>query len=108
MARLRFTDVQARPTECLGLSSLRFDEFQQLVEPFEAAWRTLGAAPARSRTARAQRFGLSETDAASVISSQVEEEPAPVAPPEAPLWPLTGRNGVSSTPKTLLKTLNNR
>src|SRR5467141_2984978 len=43
-----------------------------------AALRTLGDAPARSLTALAQRLGVSEVDAASVVGS-VEEEPAPVA-----------------------------
>jgi hypothetical protein len=55
MAALRFTDVQSRPTECLDLTSLTLDEFQQLVPPFEAAfqahmavWRLDG----KPRTAR--------------------------------------------------------
>ena len=43
-----------------------------------AALRTLGDAPARSLAALAQRLGVTEADAASVVSS-LEEEPAPVA-----------------------------
>jgi hypothetical protein len=39
MAGLRFTDVQARPTEFLDFTSLTLDEFQQLVPPFEAAFQ---------------------------------------------------------------------
>ncbi len=71
-----------------------------------AALRTLGDAPARSFTALAQRLGVSEADAATVVDS-LEEDPAPVAPvpaaaPASPLLPMTGRNGVSSVPKTLL------
>jgi hypothetical protein len=71
-----------------------------------AAQRTLGDAPARSLTALAQRLGVSEADAASVVGSR-EEEPAPVvavpdAAPASPLVPMTGRNGASSAPKTLL------
>jgi hypothetical protein len=70
-----------------------------------AALRTRGDAPARSLTALAQRLGVSEA-AASVVSS-LEEEPtsvaaAPIATPDAPLLPMTGRNGASSAPKTLL------
>src|ERR687892_1201607 len=42
-----------------------------------AALRTLGDAPARSLSALAQRLGVSEADAASVVGS-LEEEPAPV------------------------------
>ena len=182
MARLRFADVQSRPTEFLDFTSLTLDEFQLLVAPFEtafqahmAAWRldgkprtarqfavdkncplptpedrlfflltylktyslqvvqgrlfgmgqskanqwihallpvllaalrTLGDAPARSLAALAQRLGVSEADAATVVTP-LEEAPAPVvavptAAPAAPLLPMTGRNGASSAPKTLL------
>jgi Helix-turn-helix of DDE superfamily endonuclease len=55
MGRLRFTDIQTRPSEVLDLTSLTVDEFQLLVLPFEAAfqahmarWRLDG----RPRTAR--------------------------------------------------------
>jgi hypothetical protein len=175
MASIRFTDVQARPTEFLDFTSLTLDEFQQLVPPFEAAYqahlaawrldgkpraarrftvykncplptpedrlffiltylktyalqvvhgrlfgmgqskanqwihvllpallaalRTLGDAPARSLTALAQRFGVSEADAAAVVTP-LEEEPTPA--PDAPRLPMTVPNGASSAPKTLL------
>jgi hypothetical protein len=182
MASIRFTDVQARPSEFLDLTSLTLDEFQQLVPPFEtafqahmAAWlpdgkprtarqfsvykncplptpedrlffiltylktyslqvvqgrlfgmgqskanqwihvllpvllvalRTLGDAPARSLTALAQRLGVSEADAAAVVAPREEEAAsgcaAPVATPDSPLLPMTGRSGASSAPKTLL------
>jgi Helix-turn-helix of DDE superfamily endonuclease len=39
MASVRFTDVQAHPTEFLDLTSLTLAEFQQLVPPFEAAFQ---------------------------------------------------------------------
>jgi hypothetical protein len=39
MGGLRFTDIQARPTEVLDLTSLTLAEFQQLVSPFEAAFQ---------------------------------------------------------------------
>ena len=55
MASVRFTDLQARPTEFLDMTSLTLDEFQHLVLPFEtafqahmAAWRLDG----KPRTAR--------------------------------------------------------
>jgi hypothetical protein len=69
------------------------------------ALRTLGDAPARSLTALAKRLGVSEADAATVVTPL--EEPAPVATVPAaalasPLLLMTGRNGVSSAPKTLL------
>jgi DDE superfamily endonuclease len=182
MASIRFTDVQARPSEFLDFTSLTRDEFQQLVPPFEtafhahlAAWRldrkpriarqftvykncplptpedrlffilvylktyalqvmhgrlfgmgqskahqwihvllpvllaalrTLGDAPARSLTALAQRLGITEADATPIIVL-LEETPAPQAAtpadvPASPLLPMTGRNGGSSAPKTLL------
>ena len=178
MASIRFTDVQARPTEFLDFTSLTLAEFQQLVPPFEAAFhahmaawrldgkprtvrqfivykncplptpedrlffilvylktyalqvvqgrlfgmgqskanqwihvllpallaalRTLSDAPARSLTALAQRLGVSEADAATVITPLAEEPAAPAAAPASPLLPMTGRNGASSAPKTLL------
>src|SRR5712691_2186138 len=71
-----------------------------------AALRTLGDAPARSLTALAQRLGISEAAAATVVAP-LEETPAPVvtgptAASVAPLLPMTAPNGVSSAPKTLL------
>src|SRR5881397_2624899 len=42
-----------------------------------AALRILGDAPARSLTALAQRLGVTEADAASVVIPLVEEEPTP-------------------------------
>src|SRR5207253_7614489 len=56
MASIRFTDVQARPSEFLDLTSLTLEEFQQLVPPFEtafqahlAAWRLDGKPRIASR-----------------------------------------------------------
>ena len=71
-----------------------------------AALRTLGDAPARSLIALAQRLGVSEADAATVVTP-LEEEPAhggadPAAEAASPLLPMTGQNGGSSAPKTLL------
>ena len=62
-----------------------------------AALRALGDAPARSLSALAQRLGVSEADAATVVVP-LEEEPTPVAPipaaaPASPLLPMTARNG---------------
>jgi Helix-turn-helix of DDE superfamily endonuclease len=67
-----------------------------------AALRTLGDAPARSLAALAQRLGVTEADAAAVVSS-LEEEPVPLATTSvSPLLPMTGRNDALSAPKTLL------
>jgi len=71
-----------------------------------AALRTLGDAPARSLSALAQRLGISEADAATVVVPPEEEStpvaPIPAAAPASPLLPMTGRNDASSAPKTLL------
>jgi hypothetical protein len=71
-----------------------------------AALRTLGDAPARSLAALAQRLGVSEAAAAIVVGPLVEGPTPGVAGPAAasasPLLPMTGRNGASSVPKTLL------
>jgi len=71
-----------------------------------AALRTLGDAPARSLAALAQRLGVSEAAAAIVVGPLVEGPTPGVAGPAAasasPLLPMTGRNGASSAPKTLL------
>jgi hypothetical protein len=71
-----------------------------------AVLRALGDAPARSLNALAQRLGVTDADAATVIAP-LEEELVPVATipttaPASPLVPMTGRNGASSAPKTLL------
>src|SRR5712691_1090998 len=182
MASVRFTDVQARPTEFLDFTSLTFEEFQTLVPPFEAAFhahmavwrldgkprtarqftvytncplptpedrlfflltylktyalqvvqgrlfgmgqskanqwihmllpallaalRDLGDGPARSLTALAQRLGVTQADAAMVVTPRAEEPPpvvaVPAVAPASPLLPTTGRNGASSALKTLL------
>src|SRR5881296_3519362 len=63
-----------------------------------AALRSLGDAPARSLTALAQRLGVAEADAATMVTP-LEEEPTSSPVPASPLVPMTGRNGASSAPK---------
>ena len=70
-----------------------------------AALRALGDAPARSLAALAQRLGVSEAAAATMVTA-FEEESAPVvavptATPAAPLFRMTAPSGASSAPKTL-------
>ena len=71
-----------------------------------AALRALGDAPARSLTALAQRRGVSEADAATVVVPLKEESapgsPIPAAAPASPLLPMTAPSGASPAPKTLL------
>jgi hypothetical protein len=70
-----------------------------------AALRALGDAPARSLTALAQRLGVAEADAATVVTPQVEEATpvvaVPTAAPAAPLLPMTAPSGASAAPRTL-------
>jgi hypothetical protein len=65
-----------------------------------AARRARGAAPTRSLPALAQRLGGAAAEAA--IRGAPLAEPPPSPAPASPLWPMTGRNGASSAPKTLL------
>jgi hypothetical protein len=71
-----------------------------------AALRTLGDAPTRSLAALAQRLGVAEADAATVVAPLEEEGTSPAAAPSivpaSPLLPMTAPNGVSSAPKILL------
>ena len=69
-----------------------------------AALHALGAAPARSLTVLAQRLGVSEEDATTMVTSLEEPAPGATVPAtaSAPLLPMTGRNGGSSAPRTLL------
>src|SRR6266699_3799657 len=71
-----------------------------------AALRTLSDAPARSLSALAQRLGVSEADAATVVTPQAEAATpvaaAPAAAPVSPLLPMMAPNGALSAPKTLL------
>src|SRR2546421_3964467 len=62
-----------------------------------AALRALGDAPARSLTALAQRLGVPEADAATVVTPLAEEPPpvaaAPGPTPASPPWPPMGPGG---------------
>src|SRR5688572_569620 len=74
-----------------------------------AALRSLGDSPARSLSALAQRLGVSEADAVSLVES-LEEAPPPAEPicsrdvagAASPLLPMTAPRDASSAPKTLL------
>ena len=71
-----------------------------------AALRALGDAPARSLPALAQRLGVSETEAATLVAPLLEApEPGvtvPAAPLASPLLPMTAPSGASSAPRTLV------
>jgi hypothetical protein len=99
---LKTYSLQVVQGRLFGMGQSKANQWIHVLLPaLLAALRTLGDAPARSLTALAQRLGVSKAAAASVVGS-LAEEPAPVAMPDAPLLPMTGRNDGSSAPKTLL------
>jgi hypothetical protein len=104
---LKTYSLQVVQGRLFGMGQSKANQWIHVLLPvLLAALRTLGDAPTRSLTALAQRLGVSEADAASVVGL-LEEEPAPVATapvatPASPLLPMTGPNGASSAPKTLL------
>src|SRR5215475_12650708 len=102
LAYVKTYSLQVVQGRLFGMGQSKANQWIHVLLPaLLAALRTLGDAPARSLTALAQRLGVSEADAACVVGSR-EEEPALVAAPDAPLLPMTGPNGASSAPKTLL------
>jgi len=102
LAYVKTYSLQVVQGRLFGMGQSKANQWIHVLLPvLLAALRTLGDAPARSLTALAQRHGVSEADAAAVVDAR-EAAPAPVATPEAPLLPMTGPNGASSAPKTLL------
>ena len=79
-----------------------------------AALRGLGDAPARSLAALARRLGVPEVPETAGVITPPEAPPPAVSPSSpavaaghrSPLLPMTGRNGVSSAPRTLLNRRN--
>src|SRR2546427_701133 len=107
LAYVKTYSLQVVQGRLFGMGQSKANQWIHVLLPvLLAALRTLGDAPARSLTALAQRLGVAEADAATVVTP-LEEAPAPVvvapaATPDSPLVPMTGRNGASSAPKTLL------
>ena len=87
----------------MGMGQSKANQWMHVLLPaLLAALRTLGDAPTRSLAALAQRLGVSEADAASVVAPRAEEPAPVVATPDSPLLPMTAPNGASSAPKMLL------
>ena len=107
LAYVKTYSLQVVQGRLFGMGQSKANQWIHVLLPvLLTALRTLGDAPARSLSALAQRLGVSEVDAATVVVP-LEEEPAPVAPipaaaPASPLLPMTGPNDASSAPKTLL------
>src|SRR2546428_4728 len=114
LAYLKTYALQVVQGRLFGMGQSKANQWIHALLPvLLAALRALGDAPARSLAALAQRLGVSEADAATVVDA-LAEDPAPVvpvpaaAPPIAPLVPMTGRNGGSSVPQTLLNSKRGR
>jgi Helix-turn-helix of DDE superfamily endonuclease len=108
LAYVKTYSLQVVQGRLFGMGQSKANQWIHVLLPvLLTALRTLGDAPARSLTALAQRLGVTEANAATVVTP-LAEEPASVAdapvaaPPISPLLPMTGRNGASSAPKTLL------
>ena len=104
---LKTYSLQVVQGRLFGMGQSKANQWIHVLLPvLLAALRALGDAPARSLTALAQRLGVSEADAATVVTPQAEEAPPVTAAPAAalvsPLLPMTAPNGASSAPKTLL------
>src|SRR5881397_260965 len=104
---LKTYSLQVVQGRLFGMGQSKANQWIHVLLPvLLAALRTLGDAPARSLSTLAQRLGGSEADAATGVAplekAAAPEGVAPVAMPASPLLPMTGRNGASSAPKTLL------
>src|SRR5712671_6416572 len=108
LAYLKTYSLQVVQGRLFGMGQSKANQWIHVLLPaLLAALRALGDAPARSLTALAQRLGVSEAEAATVVTPLMEEEPTPGVPvsaaaPASPLLPMTAPNGASSAPKTLL------
>jgi Helix-turn-helix of DDE superfamily endonuclease len=102
LAYMKTYSLQVVQGRLFGMGQSKANQWIHVLLPaLLAALRTLGDAPTRSLTALAQRLGVSDADAATVIAPL--EEPGPLTTaPASPLLPMTGRNDASSAPKTLL------
>jgi hypothetical protein len=107
---LKSYSLQVVQGRLFGMGQSKANKWIHVLLPaLQAALRTLGDTPARSLSALAQRLGVSEAEAVSLVES-LEEAPPPVAPissPDAarevsPLLPMTAPRDASCAPKTLL------
>jgi hypothetical protein len=104
---LKTYSLQVVQGRLFGMGQSKANQWIHVLLPaLLAALRTVGDAPTRSLTVLAQRLGVSEADAATVVTPLEGEgtssAAAPAAVPAAPLLPMTGPNGASSAPKMLL------
>jgi hypothetical protein len=104
---LKTYSLQVVQGRLFGMGQSKANQWIHVLLPaLLAALRTLGDAPTRSLAALAQRLGVAEADAATVVTPPEGEGTSsaavPTVVPVAPLLPMTGPNGGSSAPKMLL------
>jgi Helix-turn-helix of DDE superfamily endonuclease len=106
LAYIKTYSLQVVQGRLFGMGQSKANQWIHVLLPcLLAALRALGDAPARSLTALAQRLGVSETDAATIVAPLEERVPVATGPatvPASPLLPMMAPNGGSSAPKTLL------
>jgi hypothetical protein len=107
LTSLKTYALQVVQGRLFGMSQSKANPWIHVLLPaLQPALHTLGDTPARSLAALAQRLGVSEADAASVVDPLTEEPTPVIAVPAAastsPLVPLTAPSGASSAPRTLL------
>jgi hypothetical protein len=96
LAYVKTYSLQVVQGRLFGMGQSKANQWIHVLLPvLLAALRTLGDAPTRSLTALAQRLGVAEADATTVVTPLIEA-------PASPLLPMTGRNGALSAPKTRL------
>ncbi len=105
---LKTYSLQVVQGRLFGMGQSKANQWIHVLLPaLQAALCTLGDTPARSLTALAQRLCVTVADAAAVVTPMAEApvlvaEAPGAAAPGAPLLPMTGPNGASCAPKTLL------
>ena len=100
---LKTYSIQVVQGRLFGMGQSKANQWIHVLLPaLLAALRALGDAPTRSLATLAQRLGVSEADAATVVTP-LEGKPVPLVPaPASPLLPMTAPSDASSAPKTLL------
>jgi hypothetical protein len=103
LAYVKTYSLQVVQGRLFGMGQSKANQWIHVLLPvLLAALRALGDAPARSLTALAQRLGVSEADAATVVAPLAEEAAPGGTASASPLLPMTAPSGASSAPKTLL------
>jgi hypothetical protein len=110
LAYLKTYALQVVQGRLFGMGQSKANQWIHVLLPaLHAALRTLGDTPAHSLTALAQRLGVSEAEAAAVVTPLAVESPpvattpaTPATGQAAPLLPMTAPSGALSAPKMLL------